>query len=69
MTKRKDDDGLAEVLEKPVSITAGKVSIKMPAVILILLVLLIGGGLVFWVSDVHVFGCHKPSLPIPGLRR
>lgn len=69
MRHKKDDDGLTDVLEKPVNITAGRFSVKMPAVILILLVLLLGGGLIFWMSDIHVAGCHKPGLPIPGLRR
>lgn len=69
--KKKSDEGLFDQLEKPVSIPLpfGKSPAKMPAIILIILVLLLGAGAAFWVTDINVFGCHKPALPLPGVRR
>lgn len=65
--KKKNDEGLLDQLEKPVAISIGKGSVKMPALILIILVLILGAGAAFWVTDINVLGCHKPSFPIPGL--
>jgi hypothetical protein len=67
--KKKHEEGLVDQLEKPINITFGKGSIKMPAVILIILVLLLGAGAAFWVTDINVLGCHKPPQPLPGMRR
>jgi hypothetical protein len=67
--KKKSDEGLLDQFEKPVSITNKLFSLKMPAVVFIFLIFLFGIGFMVWVSDFTILGCHKPSLPVPGLHR